>query len=73
MRRIILDNVTYILAILIASTLIVWSYVEEGFYTNYVEGEPYLFWTVYIFPWVIIFANVLHYFISRYKRKKRKK
>lgn len=49
---------TYI-AIAICLTLIVWSYVEPNFYKQYIHGDPFLIWTVYIFPWVIIVVNIL--------------
>jgi hypothetical protein len=45
-------------AIAICLTLIVWSYAEKGFYDNYVSGEVFLIWTVYVFPWVIIAVNI---------------
>lgn len=47
------------IAISICLTLIVWSYVEPNFYRQYINGDPFLIWTVYILPWVIIAANVL--------------
>lgn len=46
------------LAILLCLTLIGWSYIEDGFYDNYINGEIFLIWTVYVFPWVIILVNI---------------
>jgi hypothetical protein len=47
------------IAIAICLTLIVWSYVEPNFYDTYINGEIYLIWTVYIFPWVVIAVNII--------------
>ncbi len=54
-----LNNWGSYFSIAIALTLILWSYIEEGFYDNYINGEPFLVWTVYILPWVIIVANII--------------
>lgn len=45
-------------AIALCLTLIIWSYVEPNFYEQYIAGSGYLVWTVYVFPWVIIVANL---------------
>jgi hypothetical protein len=45
-------------SIAICLTLIVWSFVEPNFYSQYISGEPYLVWTVYVLPWIIIIANL---------------
>jgi hypothetical protein len=55
----LLYNFGSFFSIALALALIIWSYVERGFYKNYVAGEPYLVWTVYILPWVVIIANVI--------------
>jgi len=42
---------SYIAGIAICLTLILWSYIEDGFYRNYIAGDWFLIWTVYILPW----------------------
>ena len=46
-------------SIAICLALIIWSYAERNFYSNYIDGNVYLIWSVYILPWVIIAANIL--------------
>lgn len=46
-------------SIAICLALIIWSYVEPNFYSNYINGELYLIWSVYFLPWVIIIANII--------------
>jgi hypothetical protein len=58
----LLNNWGSYFSIAICLTLILWSYLEEGFYNNYISGEPFLVWTVYIFPWVIIAMNIIWQF-----------
>jgi hypothetical protein len=56
-----IDYITYAFGILIPLTLILWSYLEKGFYDNYINGELYLIFVVYFLPWCIIAANIIHY------------
>jgi hypothetical protein len=58
----LLNNWSSYFSIAICLTLILWSYIEEGFYDNYIDGNGYLIWTVYIFPWVIIAMNIIWQF-----------
>jgi len=69
MRKFI-EKYSYFYGSAIALTLIIWSYVELNFYSNYVQGDVYLIWTVYIFPWVIIAMIWYHYYITKIKNKK---
>ena len=56
-----IDIISYAFGILIPLTLILWSYLEKGFYDNYINGELYLIFVVYFLPWCIIAANIIHY------------
>ena len=47
------------IAIAICLTLVVWSFVERDFYSNYIAGDVFLIWTVYVLPWVIIIVNIV--------------
>ena len=51
---------TYIGAYAVALALIIWSYTETGFYKNYVEGFPGVFFIVYVFPYICISIFTLH-------------
>lgn len=46
-------------SIAIALALIIWSYVERGFYSNYINGDLYLIFAVYVVPWLVIIANII--------------
>ena len=65
MIHIVIHKLSYVLGIAICLTLILWSYIEEDFYSNYIQGEWFLIWTVYIFPWVIIGVTIWHYLTNR--------
>lgn len=53
---------------LLSVTMICWSYIEEGFYTQYIAGSPWLIWSVYVFPWLILL--VISYLLYLNIRKK---
>lgn len=53
----------------IALALIIWSCVEPGFYNNYIDGNVYLIWTVYVFPWVVLVMLWIHYYVNNIKNK----
>ena len=55
-----LNILTYVGVYALAITAILWSYLEPGFYVDYIKGNFYLLWTMYIFPWVILIAVTLH-------------
>jgi hypothetical protein len=63
----LIHKLSYIAGIAICLTLILWSYIEDGFYENYIQGEWFLVWTVYGLPWVVIGLTVAHYILNRKK------
>jgi hypothetical protein len=62
-----INILSYIGSIGIMLTLILWSYIEQDFYNNYIQGNIGLVIVVYIFPWVVIIANIWHYVINNRK------
>lgn len=60
---------SYFYGTVIALALIIWSYVEPNFYQNYIQGEIFLIWTVYILPWVILVAIWYHFYLTKIKKR----
>jgi hypothetical protein len=61
----LIHKFSYIAGIAICLTFILWSYFEDGFYDNYISGNPFLIWTVYVFPWVVVILTLWHYFKTK--------
>jgi len=53
-----LDRFGCYIAVALMLVFILWTYLEPGFYDNYVAGDVFLIWTCYFLPWVIIVANL---------------
>ena len=63
----IFKKATYFLGSMIAVGMILWSFLEENFYTEYVEGHFPLHLVVYGLPWAMLFAIWYHFYLT-YKK-----
>jgi hypothetical protein len=53
---------SYIGITLLMLVFILWTYIEPNFWDKYGDDSAFLWWTFYLFPWVVIFLVSAHKF-----------